>query len=173
MLHYLASRFSGTLFSSAVKYRTSMWPWTRLGFPSRLPSTLPICPSFVSFMPWRRGGSQPSLAGGFRFRSFWMKVWWGSAHVVAAAPSPIKSPRFRPHLNGEIVAVKLTYRWARGRGACPLGRVMCLAPWPNSEPNFGKKCVESEQLVRLDSTVGLAFLHICVRADINGLGLYV
>jgi hypothetical protein len=31
-----------------------------------------------------------------------VKVWWGGAQVVAAASSPIKSPRLQPHLDSDI-----------------------------------------------------------------------
>jgi hypothetical protein len=65
-----------------------------------------------------------------------------------------------------------TARWDGGGAVRPGGRLICLAR-PNSESNFGNRWVEPKQLVYLGSTVGLAFLHFCVRADTNELGLSV
>jgi hypothetical protein len=41
-------------------------------------------------------------AGGLRFSGFKVKVWWDGARVVAAASSPIKSPRLQPHLGSDV-----------------------------------------------------------------------
>jgi hypothetical protein len=71
----------------------------RIPYPSTVATT--NLPNSVSFSPWRRGGSLPSLVEKLHFSSFRVRDWWGSGQVVAAAPSPINS-RFLCHLSCDI-----------------------------------------------------------------------
>jgi hypothetical protein len=58
------------------------------------------------------------IGGRASFSWFRVKVWWGSAQIVAVASSPIKSSRLHPHLGGNVEKLVGVVWFSRTSSGC-------------------------------------------------------